>query len=83
MEIVEEIERIKDRNKKVEEDKAWETSTFRKFVIIALTYLTVVLFFLVANLPHPFLSALVPSAGFALSTLSLPFFKKIWVQYIK
>ena len=83
MDLEKEIELIKERNRKVEADKAWEMSFFRKAVIAALTYATVVLFFAAAALPHPFLSALVPSAAFVLSTLSLPYFKQLWVQYIR
>lgn len=81
-EIEQEINAIKDRNRKVEADKAWETSAFRKIIVALLTYAVVVLFFVTAGLPHPFASALVPTAGFLLSTLSLPFFKKLWLQYI-
>ncbi len=81
-EIEKEINSIKDRNRKVEADKAWETSSFRKIIIAILTYVVVVLFFLTAGLPHPFASALVPTTAFVLSTLSLPFFKKLWLQYM-
>ena len=37
-----EIELIKERNKRVETDKAWETSWTRKICIAVLTYLVVV-----------------------------------------
>jgi len=37
-----EINKIKTRNKKVEFDKAWETSTTRKIIIALLTYLIIV-----------------------------------------
>ncbi len=72
---------IEQRNKKVESDKAWETSWSRKIIIAVLTYATIVLFFFVAQLPKPFINSIVPTAGFVLSTLSLPFFKKIWLKY--
>ncbi len=78
MDLEKEIEALKARNRKVEEEKSWETSLFRKAVVAVLTYIVVVLFFMTASLPHPFLSALVPTAGFMLSTLSLPWFKKLW-----
>ena len=73
---------IEQRNKKVELDKAWETSLSRKIIIAVLTYLTIVLFFFVAQLPKPFINSIVPTAGFVLSTLSLPFFKKLWIKYV-
>jgi hypothetical protein len=74
-----EIEKLKDRNSKVEADKAWETSLFRKAMISALTYATVVIFFFAAELPDPFVNAIVPSLAFLLSTLTLPFFKRMWI----
>ncbi len=77
-----EIEAIKERNARVEIDKAWEVSKTRKIIIAILTYIVIVLFFIVANLPNPFVNALVPTAGFVLSTLSLPLFKKIWLKEI-
>ena len=45
-----EIEEIKARNKRVELDKAWETSATRKVLILGLTYVVVVLFFIFAGL---------------------------------
>ena len=81
MDLEKEIQAIKERNKKVEIDKAWETSSFRKVVIAFLTYLVIVIFFFGAGLPNPFVNAIVPAIGFVLSTLSLPIFKKIWLKY--
>ena len=75
------LEVIVQRNKRVELDKAWETSWLRKILITILTYLTMVLFFFVAQLPKPFINSIVPTAGFVLSTLSLPFFKRLWIKY--
>ena len=75
------VTEIEKRNKRVELDKAWETSMARKLIIAVLTYLTIVLFFFVAQLPKPFINSIVPTAGFVLSTLSLPFFKKLWIKY--
>jgi len=72
---------IEERNKKVELDKSWETSLARKIVISILTYFTIVLFFFVAQLPKPLINSIVPTLGFVLSTLSLPFFKRIWIRY--
>ena len=78
-----EIEKIKQRNSKIEIDKAWETSYTRKIIIAVLTYLVLVLFFIYANVTNPFLNAIVPTIGFILSTLSLTYFKKIWIVRIR
>ena len=75
-----ELREIKERNKRVELDKAWETSIFRKVLVGVLTYAVIVLFFIVADFPKPFVSAIVPTIGFILSTLSIPFFKNYWFK---
>ncbi|MBR9698922.1 hypothetical protein GOV09_00495 [Candidatus Woesearchaeota archaeon] len=75
-----EIQKIKERNKKVEADKAWETSWARRIILFLLTYIVIVIFFLFAELPQPFINSLVPALAFVLSTLCLPFFKGIWIK---
>jgi len=77
-----EIEIIRKRNKRVEINKAWEVSFFRKIVIALLTYFVITLFFIFAKLPKPFVNAIVPTLGFILSTLSLSIFKQIWLKYV-
>jgi hypothetical protein len=76
-----EIEKIKDRNKKVEADKAWETSWARKILIAVLTYAVIVVFFYFAGLPKPLVNSIVPALAFILSTMTLPVFKKFWLAY--
>ena len=76
-----EIKNIHSRNARVEADKAWETSLFRKIIIAILTYLVVVFYFVGASLPKPFINALVPTLGFLLSTLTVPVFKKYWIEH--
>lgn len=80
--VKERLNIIEERNKRVELDKAWETSVTRKIIIAILTYLVIVLFFITANLPNPFVNSIVPTVGFILSTLSLPYFKKFWISRI-
>ena len=79
MNIEEELMKIKERNKRVELDKVWETSWTRKICIIILTYIVVVIYsYLIKNHDEIFLSSLVPAIGFTLSTLSLKYVRKIW-----
>jgi len=78
--IQKDIAEIKARNVRVETEKAWETSLFRKVLIAILTYIVIVLFFFFAGLPKPFLGAIVPTVGFLFSTLSISFAKKYWVN---
>lgn len=78
MKLKQEIESIKERNKRVELDKAWETSLTRKITIAIFTYFVIVIFFYFAELPRPFINSIVPALAFLVSTLTLPIFKKIW-----
>ncbi len=75
-----EIESIKERNRRVEAGKAWETSFTRRAIIAALTYIIVVIFLILINVPYPWLNALVPVAGFIISTLTMPIVKKWWLR---
>lgn len=78
-ELEEEILKIKERNKKVELDKTWETSWTRRICIMVLTYIIVITYsFLIRNNNNIWLSSLVPVIGFTLSTLSLKLIRKIW-----
>ena len=81
-EVEREINLIKARNKKVEGDKAWETSWSRKVLIVVLTYLVIVVFFHFAGLPKPFINSIIPALAFVLSTLTLPVFKKWWLKVV-
>lgn len=74
------ITKIEKRNRKVEGDKAWETSTLRKILIIVLTYIVAVLYLKIANTTNPFLGAVVPCVGFFLSTLTINLIKKCWLK---
>lgn len=81
--IEKEIEQIKQRNKKVELDKAWETSWTRKICIAVLTYFVVVLYsFIISKFSNIWLSSLVPVFGFMLSTMSLKIIRKLWEKII-
>ena len=82
-ELREQIEQIKQRNKKVELDKKWETSWVRRICIAVLTYFVVVLYSYVINkVSNIWLTSIVPVLGFILSTLSLRFVRKIWEKCI-
>lgn len=76
------ITEIERRNQRVEQDKAWETSWSRRLLLIVFTYLTIAIYMRFVLNTNPWLNAIVPSLGFYLSTLSLPFIKKIWDKYI-
>ena len=72
------LEAIEKRNKKVELDKAWETSWTRRLSIAALTYVVIVIYLVFIDNDKPYINALVPVVGFILSTLALSWIKDIW-----
>ena len=83
-ELEKRIEAIEKRNKRVETDKAWETSWIRRICIMILTYIVVIVYsYIVRKYDNILLSSLVPVIGFTLSTLSLNAIRKIWERRIK
>ncbi len=75
-----ELSAITERNKRVELDKAWETSKTRRSLIAIVTYAVAALFMYRLGIEAPFLNAFVPTGGYLLSTLSLPLIKKWWMK---
>jgi hypothetical protein len=76
------IEQIKARNARVEIDKAWETSKTRRVFIAAVTYCLAAFYMHIAGLGNPFVGACVPTGGYLLSTLSLPYVRRIWAARV-
>lgn len=74
MDIEKEINLIKERNKKVEADKDWETSLFRIVSIVVMTYIITAVVFYFIGIKNFLLSALIPTVGYYLSMqlLDLP-----------
>jgi hypothetical protein len=79
-EINNDILEIKERNRRVELDKAWEVSWTRRIFIMILTFVFASLWLVLINENHVFLKAIVPVLGYLLSTLSIPQLKKIWIK---
>ncbi len=75
------IYKIEERNKRVEIDKVWETSFTRRILLVVFTYLAIGFYLNAINIDRPWINAIVPATAFLLSTLTLPFFKKVWKQY--
>ena len=79
-ELENKIIEIEKRNKRVEADKAWETSLLRKSLIIIFTYVFAVLYLKIADTTNPWFGAVVPCAGFYLSTQSIKIVKSWWIR---
>ncbi len=73
---------VRERNARVEADKAWETSWTRKIIITILTYLVIMGYLTALGMERVYFHALVPAGGYFLSTLTLPFFKRWWIGHI-
>lgn len=75
------VAQIEARNSKVEADKAWETSYTRRVLLVLTTYLVMSLIMWSIGIAEPLKSAIIPTLGFFLSTLTLPFAKKLWLRF--
>jgi hypothetical protein len=77
--LEEQLDVIKQRNARVEADKAWETSSFRIGSICAITYLVAAALLYVIGSERFWLGALVPTVGFLLSAQTPPALKRWWI----
>lgn len=74
---------LEARNIRVDSDKAWETSLFRRVSVAGLTYVIVLAWLVMTDHGRPFIDAAVPPAGYLLSTLVLSNAKTLWQQQQK
>lgn len=70
---------VEQRNRRVDGDKAWETSLTRRALIMAFTYVIVLLYGFAIDAGNPALNAVIPAAGFLLSTVTVPAVKRRWL----
>ena len=77
--IESQIQAINERNKRVEAEKAWEVSWFRRISIAVLTYVTATVFLILIGNERPWFNAIVPPIAYILSTLSLPPLRRWWM----
>lgn len=78
--LEERIGKIEERNRGVELDKAWETSGARRLLLAIFSYFVVAVFFIVIEIPNPWLNAIVPAVAFLIQQLSMQYFKKLWLR---
>ncbi|VVB99600.1 Uncharacterised protein [uncultured archaeon] len=82
MKIEARLAAIEKRNARVEADKAWETSYTRRGLLALFTYFAIGIYFAAIGVSNPWLNAIVPAVAFMLSTLTLPFFKRVWLEKV-
>ena len=76
--LEERLTEIEVRNRRVESDKAWETSYTRMISIALITYVAAVVLLYTIGADNFLIAALVPVVGFLLSTLTLPIARRWW-----
>ncbi len=77
--LEERVARIEERNRRVELDKAFETSYTRRIIVTLITYGIVLAFLISIKSPKPYLIALIPTGAYVLSNLSVgKRVKKCW-----
>lgn len=79
---VDDIIALKARNKKVEADKAWETSWTRRGIIGGVTYIIVAFWLAVIGVNHNLIHALVPVASYLVAMAALPMLKQYWIDKV-
>jgi hypothetical protein len=79
-ELEQRVKNIEYRNRLVEGDKAWETSWVRRSLLVVFTYFTIGIYLWTIDVEKPWLNAVIPAVAFTLSTLTMPFFKSIWMK---
>ena len=78
--LEEEVNKIKERNRRVEADKTWETSWTRRIFIGISTYLLISIFLVIIKAEKPFISAIIPAVAYLISTLSLGLLRTWWLK---
>lgn len=73
------VQKLEERNVRVESDKAWEVSAVRRLLITCITYAIAALVLWSIGVEKIFLNALIPTIGYLLSTLSIPTVKRWWI----
>lgn len=79
-ELTETCERIKERNRRVEADKAWEVSLERKLAVAGITYVAAALVIYLIGSKKFLFDALIPAGAYLLSVQTFPFFKTHFVK---
>lgn len=74
------VAKLEARNRRVEADKAWETSWTRRLMLTSLIYIIMVFYLNFVVHIEPWINALVPVIGYVLSTLSIGFIKQRFID---
>lgn len=75
-----EVEKIQERNRRVETDKAWETSRTRNIFIALSSFVLIYIVMRQVNADHPLANAVLASLAYYFSTLSYGAIKSWWLK---
>jgi len=78
--LEERLEALETRNRRVDLDKTWERSLYRRVLILVITYILLGIYMSFLGVRLPWLNAVVPTTGFLLSTLTLNWAKNRWLK---
>jgi putative acetyltransferase len=79
---VDDIIALKEHNKKVEADKAWEISWTRRAIVGGTTYIIVAAWLAMLGVNHHLLHAFVPVLAYILTIVMLPMLKNYWIDFV-
>lgn len=75
-----EIEAIKERNRRVEMDKAWETSKTRTAFVALSSFILIYIAMKLVGADHPLSNALISTVAYLLSTSTYGILKSWWLR---
>ncbi len=79
--LQQEVSLLNTRNRKVGLDKAWDQSLARTLFVAVMTFLCLGVYMSAIRVKNSWLSAIVPTVGFVLTTWSFPTAKNAWVRW--
>lgn len=82
-ELENKIQEIIARNKRVELDKRWETSSTRRLFLAILTFIAAYIFLQIIKVENAVYGAMVPTGAFLLQQMTISPLKKIWEKLTK
>ena len=81
--LEERVSKLEARNRRVEADKAWETSWARRLSLMLLIYIVVVFYLRFVIHIDPWINGLVPVIGYFVSTFTISFLKQRFVDRLR
>lgn len=78
--LEERVKRLELQLRYSELQKKWEMSKVRLLILSATTYVVIAFFMYLFEIEDPLVNAIIPGSAYILSTISVPFIRKVWVR---